>query len=190
MPPKSGFKKAFIDLVIDVALARKKVSNRMIAKRLGLTEITIRRYRKDYPAFDRAFTEAREIIMEKVNRTAIDNLDVRKRKTVKKNAEGETSIVEDVLPTHNDVAVFGKIGMEHSIASEFDDPREILRNVMKRKIAGEITALEAAQLLEIEGCDVPKTLMLEVQKILGFEGGDDGIHIYHSLDVPGSEECE
>lgn len=167
MPPKKSFKKEFIDLVIDVALARKKISNRMIAKRIGVDETTIRRYRNDYPEFDRAFTEAREIVMEKINRTAFDNLSVRKRKIVKKTAEGETTITEDVLPTHNDVAVFGKIGIENSIASALDDPRELLRDIMKRKIASELTALEAAQLLESEGISVPKTLMLEVQKSLG-----------------------
>ncbi|WP_337049974.1 helix-turn-helix domain-containing protein [Serratia fonticola] len=190
MPPKTGFKKAFIDLVIDVALARKKISNRMIARRLGITEMTIRRYRKDYPEFDRAFTEAREIVMEKINRTAVDNLSIRQRKIVKKSPDGVTSIVEDVLPTHNDVAVFGKIGLDKSIASELEDPRDVLRDVVKRKIAGELSALEAAQLLEAEGIQVPKTLFLEVEKLLGVQGDQDGIRVYHSLDPPGSEDDE
>lgn len=44
--------------------------------------------------------------------------------------------------------------------------REIAR-IIKLKTACEITALEAAQLLESEGIAVPKTLMLEVQKAIG-----------------------
>ncbi|BAE80472.1 hypothetical protein [Sodalis phage phiSG1] len=44
--------------------------------------------------------------------------------------------------------------------------REIAR-IIKLKTACELTALEAAQLLESEGIAVPKTLMLEVQKAIG-----------------------
>lgn len=45
--------------------------------------------------------------------------------------------------------------------------RHELGRIIRLKTSGEITALEAAQLLESEGIAVPKTLMLEVQKSIG-----------------------
>ncbi|NRF55789.1 hypothetical protein FOB46_00520 [Citrobacter braakii] len=53
-----------------MALARSKISNRMVAQRLGVDETTIRRWRKENIEFERAFTEAREALREKINRVA------------------------------------------------------------------------------------------------------------------------
>jgi transposase-like protein len=50
---------------MDMALARSKISNRMVAQRLGVDETTIRRWRKENIEFERAFTEAREALREK-----------------------------------------------------------------------------------------------------------------------------
>lgn len=167
MPADSKFKKNYIDFVIDVSLGRGGVSNRIIAKRLGVAESTIRNWRKEYRDFDRAFIESLNCLREEINTTARQNLKTRKRKIVKKTAEGESVITEDVLPTHNDLAVLIKLGVSASVVEEKNEERNFLRDTMKRKIAGELTALEAAQLLESEGIAVPKTLMLEVQKDIG-----------------------
>jgi transposase-like protein len=39
---------------MDMALARSKISNRMVAQRLGVDETTIRRWRKENIEFERA----------------------------------------------------------------------------------------------------------------------------------------
>ncbi|KFC07541.1 hypothetical protein GTGU_01784 [Trabulsiella guamensis ATCC 49490] len=135
----------------------------MVAQRLEIDEATIRNWRKEHPEFNRAFTEAREILMEKVNSVAGKSLDVRKRKTVTSTPNGVKTTIEEVLPTHNDVAVFAKsLGLGHSVYGEDDRKRDVLREVMKEKIAGKYTALEAAQLLEAEGIKVPETLLIEL----------------------------
>lgn len=169
MARKQSFQKAYTGIVMEMALARSKISNRMIAQCLDIDEGTIRNWRKEHKEFDRAFTEARVMLMEKINTTAVRSLDVRKRKVVIDGPKGRTVQVEEVLPTHNDLALFGKaLGMSHTIYSEEDRKREALRAVMRQKISGKITALEAAQLLEAEGIPVPATLMHEIEK-----GGKD-----------------
>ncbi|HCB1864597.1 TPA: hypothetical protein MYQ41_005190 [Citrobacter amalonaticus] len=163
MARKNSFKKAYVSTVLDMALARNKISNRMVAQRLEIDEATIRNWRKEHADFNRAFTEAREVLMEKINNVAGKSLDVRKRKVVTTSPDGMKTTVEDVLPTHNDVAVFAKaLGLGRSVYGDEVRLRDVLRDVMKRKIAGEYTALQAAQLLEAEGIKVPDTLMLEI----------------------------
>lgn len=163
MAPKKSFRKAYVGIVMDMALARSKVSNRMVAQRLGVDETTIRRWRKENVEFERAFTEAREALREKINLTARKNLDVRKRKIVTKSGEEEKTTTEDVLPTHQDIAVFSKsLGLGSSVYSEEERQRDVLREVMKNKVAGKYSALQAAQLLEAEGIKVPDTLMMEL----------------------------
>ncbi|MHB9322921.1 hypothetical protein [Elizabethkingia phage EKP1] len=163
MAPKKSFKKAYVGIVMDMALARSKISNRMVAQRLGVDETTIRRWRKENIEFERAFTEAREALREKINHVAGKSLDVRKRKVVTTSPNGVKTTVEDVLPTHNDVAVFAKsLGLGTSVYSEEERQRDVLREVMKHKVAGKYSALEAAQLLEAEGIKVPQTLMMEI----------------------------
>ncbi|EHF8256018.1 hypothetical protein B8Z58_001843 [Enterobacter roggenkampii] len=163
MAPKKSFKKAYVGIVMDMALARSKISNRMVAQRLGVDETTIRRWRKENIEFERAFTEAREALREKINHVAGKSLDVRKRKVVTTSPDGVKTTVEDVLPTHNDVAVFAKsLGLGTSVYSEEERQRDVLREVMKHKVAGKYSALEAAQLLEAEGIKVPQTLMMEI----------------------------
>ncbi|MDU1195644.1 hypothetical protein [Kluyvera ascorbata] len=163
MARKNSFKKAYVSTVMDMALARNKISNRMVAQRLEIDEATIRNWRKEHADFNRAFTEAREVLMERINSVAAKSLDVRKRKVVTKSPDGVKTTVEDVLPTHNDVAVFAKaLGLGRSVYGEEDRQRDVLRDVMKRKVSGEYTALQAAQLLEAEGINVPDTLMMEL----------------------------
>lgn len=163
MAPKKSFRKAYVGIVMDMALARSKISNRMVAQRLGVDETTIRRWRKENIEFERAFTEAREALREKINRVAGKSLDVRKRKVVTTSPGGVKTTIEDVLPTHNDIAVFSKVlGLGTSIYSEEERQRDVLREVMKHKVAGKYSALEAAQLLEAEGVKVPATLLMEL----------------------------
>ena len=163
MAPKKSFRKAYVGIVMDMALARSKVSNRMVAQRLGVDETTIRRWRKENIEFERAFTEAREALREKINLTARKNLDIRKRKIVTKSGDGEKTTTEDVLPTHQDIAVFSKtLGLGASVFSEEERQRDVLREVMKHKVSGKYSALQAAQLLEAEGIKVPETLMMEL----------------------------
>jgi len=170
MAPKKSFKKAYVGIVMDMALARSKISNRMVAQRLGVDETTIRRWRKENVDFERAFTEAREVLAEKINNVAGKSLDVRKRKTVTTSPDGTKTTIEDVLPTHNDVAVFAKtLGLGHSVYGDDDHRRDVLRDVMKKKVSGKYTALEAAQLLEAEGVKVPETLLLELETPKRFE---------------------
>ncbi|HHX3468055.1 TPA: phage protein [Enterobacter asburiae] len=71
MAPKKSFRKAYVGIVMDMALARSKISNRMVAQRLGVDETTIRRWRKENIEFERAFTEAREALREKINRVTV-----------------------------------------------------------------------------------------------------------------------
>ncbi|ECS7436831.1 hypothetical protein ACC901_001517 [Salmonella enterica] len=163
MAPKKSFRKAYVGIVMDMALARSKISNRMVAQRLGVDETTIRRWRKENIEFERAFTEAREALREKINRVAGKSLDVRKRKVVTTSPDGVKTTIEDVLPTHNDIAVFSKVlGLGTSVYSEEERQRDVLREVMKHKVAGKYSALEAAQLLEAEGVKVPATLLMEL----------------------------
>ena len=163
MAPKKSFRKAYVGIVMDMALARSKISNRMVAQRLGVDETTIRRWRKENIEFERAFTEAREALREKINRVAGKSLDVRKRKVVTTSPDGVKTTIEDVLPTHNDIAVFSKVlGLGTSVYSEEERQRDVLREVMKHKVAGKYSALEAAQLLEAEGVRVPATLLMEL----------------------------
>lgn len=164
MARKQSFKKAYVGIVMDMALARSKISNRMVAQRLEVDEATIRNWRKEHPAFSRAFTEAREVLMEKINTVAGKSLDVRKRTIISRGPKGLTTTVEEVLPSHSDVAVFAKyLGLGRSVYGEEDRLRDTLRDIMKHKIAGKYTALEAAQLLEAEGIKVPETLMAEIE---------------------------
>ncbi|CZX75784.1 hypothetical protein KKZ54_19420 [Enterobacter hormaechei subsp. hoffmannii] len=170
MAPKKSFRKAYVGIVMDMALARSKISNRMVAQRLGVDETTIRRWRKENIEFERAFTEAREALREKINRVAGKSLDVRKRKVVTSSPDGVKTTIEDVLPTHNDIAVFSKVlGLGTSIYSEEERQRDVLREVMKHKVAGKYSALEAAQLLEAEGVKVPATLLMELEAPKIFE---------------------
>ncbi|HBN1087735.1 TPA: hypothetical protein L1V86_000155 [Enterobacter cloacae] len=163
MAPKKSFRKAYVGIVMDMALARSKISNRMVAQRLGVDETTIRRWRKENIEFERAFTEAREALREKINRVAGKSLDVRKRKVVTTSPDGVKTTIEDVLPTHNDIAVFSKVlGLGTSVYSEEERQRDVLREVLKHKVAGKYSALEAAQLLEAEGVKVPATLLMEL----------------------------
>ncbi|EFB7177913.1 hypothetical protein P1Y26_001083 [Escherichia coli] len=170
MAPKKSFRKAYVGIIMDMALARSKISNRMVAQRLGVDETTIRRWRKENIEFERAFTEAREALREKINRVAGKSLDVRKRKVVTTSPDGVKTTIEDVLPTHNDIAVFSKVlGLGTSVYSEEERQRDVLREVMKHKVAGKYSALEAAQLLEAEGVKVPATLLMELEAPKIFE---------------------
>ncbi len=45
--------------------------------------------------------------------------------------------------------------------------KEYLRSILERKKSAEITSLEAAQFLEIEGIPIPTTLLLEIKQLQG-----------------------
>jgi hypothetical protein len=143
MTRKQSFKKSYVGIVIDMALARGKISNRLVAQRFEIDEGTIRNWRKEYNDFNRVFTEAEEMLMEKINGVATKSLSVRKRKSISRGPKGLTTTVEDVLPTHSDVAVFAKhLGMGTSIYGDeqarVDDRRDYVRKTLKSKVAGEL----------------------------------------------------
>ncbi|HGJ5899253.1 hypothetical protein [Arsenophonus apicola] len=173
MPARIVFKKNYIDFVRDVALANGKVSNRMIAKRLNVDEKTIRKWRSDYYDFDRAFNEALSMIREKLIKTAVKNLDVRKMKTINKTPDGESESIKEIHPTHNDIAVFEKIGLSSVIISQIEEKKCFLQTILERKNSGEITPLQAGQLIEIEGIPVPNTLLLEIKQASGLDESQD-----------------
>ncbi|AHE73417.1 hypothetical protein M942_22640 [Enterobacter ludwigii] len=62
----SGFKRKHIDMVVSLALSKGKVSNRLVASCLGVDESTIRNWREAHPEFDRAFTDAHNILADKI----------------------------------------------------------------------------------------------------------------------------
>ncbi|QBY45875.1 helix-turn-helix domain-containing protein (plasmid) [Arsenophonus nasoniae] len=173
MPARIVFKKNYIDFVRDVALANGKVSNRMIAKRLAIDEKTIRNWRREYYDFDRAFGEALSMIREKIIKTAVKNLDVRKMKTINKTPDGESESIKEIHPTHNDIAVFEKIGLSSVIMSQEEEKICYLQTILERKNSGEITPLQAGQLIEIEGIPVPNTLLLEIKQASGLDESQD-----------------
>lgn len=173
MPARIVFKKNYIDFVRDVALANGKVSNRMIAKRLNVDEKTIRKWRSDHYDFDRAFNEALSMLREKIIKTAVINLDVRKMKTINKTPDGESESIKEIHPTHNDIAVFEKIGLSSVIISQIEEKKCYLQTILERKNSGEITPLQAGQLIEIEGIPVPNTLLLEIKQASGLDESQD-----------------
>lgn len=67
----------------------------------------------------------------------------------------------------------------------FDIPeswkRRELARIIKLKTSGELSVLDAAQLLESEGIAVPKTVLLEVQKEFGGVSGEDFINMANNL---------
>ncbi|AHE73416.1 hypothetical protein M942_22635 [Enterobacter ludwigii] len=173
MSPRHKYKPSYTETVIDMALARNKISNSMVAKRLKVDEKTIRNWRKEYPAFNEAFTEAHHQLAEKINNTARKSLDVRKRRTVTKETEDGKIITEDVLPSHNDLAAFAKLGLRETFSDPEAEKRDDLRRTIIRKfVDGEYNALQATLLLETEGLDVPHTLKLELEAQKTRGGGD------------------
>jgi transposase-like protein len=173
MATRRKYKPSDRETVIDMALSRNKISNSMVAKRLKVDEKTIRNWRKEYPAFDEAFTEAHRQLAEKINNTARKSLDVRKRRTVTKETEDGKIITEDVLPSHNDLAAFAKLGLRETFSDPEAEKRDNLRRTIIHKfVDGEYSALQATLLLETEGLDVPHTLKLELEAQKARGGGD------------------
>ncbi|WP_063657649.1 hypothetical protein [Candidatus Arsenophonus triatominarum] len=168
MSGKAKYKKAYIDDVINLSLVKGKVSNHFIAKWLHVDEKTIRNWRKDYYEFDHAFHHAADILKKELAETARQNTKIRKRKIIKTTADGETTTIEEVLPSHNDIAVYKKMGInEVFFNDEKHQQKEYLRSILERKKSAEITSLEAAQFLEIEGIPIPTTLLLEIKQLQG-----------------------
>ncbi|HHA2025519.1 TPA: hypothetical protein ACOEAK_003176 [Enterobacter ludwigii] len=168
MAGKTVYKKEYADRVINIALSSKKTTNKIVGIMLGVTEATVRNWRKEHDEFNRAFDNARLLVDAEVNRVLRGNLVPRKRKIITDGPKGRTVTLEEILPSHNDVAVYGKMGRGHTVLNDDevrrDEQRTILRRIMKRKVAGDLTALEAAQLLEAEDITVPATLMYEIEK--------------------------
>ncbi|HGJ5854333.1 terminase small subunit [Arsenophonus nasoniae] len=72
-------------------------------------------------------------------------------------------------------ATMGKaklLGNNVIYSAEIQKNKEYLRSILERKQSGEISALQAAQLIEIEGVEVPATLMLEIKQSKGFDPND------------------
>ncbi|MGN5575726.1 transposase [Enterobacter sp. Lyrl_3] len=190
MASRRKYKPSDRETVIDMALSRNKISNSMVAKRLKVDEKTIRNWRKEYPAFDEAFTEAHRQLAEKINNTARKSLDVRKRRTVTKETEDGKIITEDVLPSHNDLAAFAKLGLRETFSDPEAEKRDDLRRTIIHKfVDGEYTALQATLLLETEGLDVPHTLKLELeaQKTRGGGDGDKPEVVIKLVNSPDAE---
>jgi hypothetical protein len=179
MTKKSIYRKAYAERAINISLACKKASNKMIATALGVSETSVRNWRREHPEFDKAITSARDIVREQVNSVIRGNLKPRRRTIVVNGGKnGPLTTVEEILPTHNDVLVFNKMGGRGSVYDEkTDDQRDILRRILNRKISGALSAIDAAQLLEAEGITVPQTLLLEVQKALGVHVPDPFAHL-------------
>jgi len=165
MAGKLKYKKDYANDVITLSLLKMKVSNNFIAKWLRVDEKTIRNWRKQYSEFDNAFHEALTMIKEKILKTARKNLDVRKRRIIKKTPDGETITTEEILPSHKDILIYANLGLKQ-IIFDFEKQRqkEYLQKILERKNAGELTALQAAQFIEIEGVKVPATLILEIKQ--------------------------
>lgn len=174
MSRKAKYQKAYIDDVINLSLVKGKVSNHFIAKWLHVDEKTVRNWRKDYHEFDHAFHHAADILKKEIAETARQNTKMRTRKIIKKTPDGETTTIEEVLPSHNDIAVYKKIGInEVFFDEEKEQQKEYLRSILERKKSGEMTSLEAAQFLEIEGIPVPNTLLLEIKQSSGLDESQD-----------------
>lgn len=175
MASRRKYKPSDRETVIDMALSRNKISNSMVAKRLKVDEKTIRNWRKEYPAFDEAFTEAHRQLAEKINNTARKSLDVRKRRTITKETEDGKIVIEDVLPGHNDLAAFAKLGLRETFSDPETEKRDALYRSIIRKFAdGEFTALQAALLLEAEGIKIPQILMLALDTPKRFDLSGSG----------------
>jgi transposase-like protein len=173
MAPRRKYKPSDREIVIDMALSRNRISNRLVAKRLKVDESTIREWRKAHPEFDAAFTDAHRQLAEKISNTARKSLDVRKRRTVTKETKDGKIITEDVLPSHNDLATFAKLGLRETFSDPEAEKRDDLRRTIIHKfVDGEYTALQATLLLETEGFDVPHTLKLELEAQKTRGGGD------------------
>lgn len=177
MAPKAIFKKTFIKLVMKICLARGSASNRYIASRLGVDEITIRRWRKEHSDFDRAISESKLMLKEMADDAMMNHLVTRKRKTVIDGPDGRTVKTEDVLSTHSDILALSKSGVGDVVHGEYDEKREILKKVIRQNVAGELTAIAAAKLLEAEGIPIPEVLLLEVKKSLGVGAGEGTQHL-------------
>jgi hypothetical protein len=164
----------YIYRILAIALKEKKrITNARIAKELNVSESTIRNWRTLHLEFDKVFLEAADYLRVMVNDAQIYAIRMRQRKVVNEGPDGKTTTIEDIPPNQiaNVASLVLKSGLGYSIKA-CDGKGDLLRNIIKRKIAGEISALEAAQLLESEGIAVPKTLMLEVQKSLGVVESD------------------
>ncbi|WP_063657802.1 hypothetical protein [Candidatus Arsenophonus triatominarum] len=136
MSGKAKYKKAYIDDVINLSLVKGKVSNHFIAKWLHVDEKTIRNWRKDYYEFDHAFHHAADILKKELAETARQNTKIRKRKIIKTTADGETTTIEEVLPSHNDIAVYKKMGsMKSSLTMKSINKRILKIDTRAKKIS-------------------------------------------------------
>lgn len=138
------------------AYSRVKISNRNFAKHIGVTEGAIRKWRKEYPDFDRAFLDPAGVIASKINMGVMDNLDKRSKMTIIKGEDGVKAIKDDVLPTHNDLLVASKLGFRKSMVG-FDEQhrKSVIADLNKQLASGDVTYLDAVAELELEEILVP-----------------------------------
>ncbi|WP_140187470.1 hypothetical protein [Providencia stuartii] len=150
------------------AYSRVKISNRNFAKHIGVTEGAIRKWRKEYPDFDRAFLDPAGVIASKINIGVMDNLDKRSKMTIVKGEDGVKAIKDDVLPTHNDLLVASKLGFRKSMVG-FDEQhrKSVIADLNKQLVSGDVTYLDAVAELELEEILVPASWKArEVARIL------------------------
>ncbi|WP_200911417.1 hypothetical protein [Yersinia pestis] len=161
--------------MLSLAPLRGGVTNRSFSKHVGVTEATIRNWRKAHPEFDRAFTEPERMMGEKINNGIQGLLGTRTKTTKIKGAEGTKTITEEVLPSHNDIMVAAKSGFRKSmIGFEEQHRKETLKGIRQRLAAGEITYLDAVDECEEEGITVPDSWKTrEIARIIGLKEAKD-----------------
>jgi hypothetical protein len=167
----AGYKEEYALMVRRMVLARGKVTNVMVAKRINVTEKTIRNWRVSNKEFDLEFKEGKNLLREEINKGLIANLSPRTKESIDK--QGKSSF-EQVLPTHQDFTAFKALGLNESINNdaEKDKEKNIRRKIMMAKRNKEISALEAIEDLFVEGFSPPPILVKEAEKELGILNSD------------------
>lgn len=175
MTKSTTYDPRFVTTVLSLAPLRGGVTNRSFSRHIGVTEATIRNWRKAHPEFDRAFTEPERMMGEKINNGIQDLLATRTKTTTIKCAEETKTITEDVLPNHNDIMVAAKSGYRKSmIGFEEQHRKETLKGIRQRLATGEITYLDAVDECEEEAIAVPASWKVrEIARIIALKEARD-----------------
>jgi len=169
---KTKFREEYIwEAVSFAGASRVPMNNVNFAAHKRVTEGTIRRWRKENPEFDKAFTNPEMMLANKINHGILSNMDKREKITVIKDKDGVKAIKEEVLPTHNDIMLASKNGFRKSmIGFEEQHRRETLKGIRQRLTAGEITYLDAVDECEEEGVSVAESWKTrETARIIGLK---------------------
>ena len=172
---KTKFREEFIwEAVSFAGASRVPMNNVNFAAHKRVTEGTIRRWRKENPEFDKAFTNPELMLAHKINHGILSNMDKREKITVIRDKHGVKAIKEEVLPTHNDIMLASKNGFRKSmIGFEEQHRKETLKGIRQRMQAGEISYLDAVAECEDEGIPVPDSWgKIETARILAMRRKD------------------